>query len=124
MELEIWAYRSDGHGCRPTRRRLRRRGDGRSIGKIDEATQDVGACYVVVDTGPWILGKKVLLPAGLLTAVDREREVVFVGSSKEEIKSAPPFDPEAYKDEGYRAAVASYYLHEAAREGDRLRKTG
>jgi hypothetical protein len=27
-----------------------------SIGKIDEATYDVGASYVVVDTGPWIFG--------------------------------------------------------------------
>src|ERR687892_1073410 len=33
------------------------------IGKIDEATYDVGSSYIVVDTGPWILGRKVLLPA-------------------------------------------------------------
>jgi hypothetical protein len=34
-----------------------------NIGKIDEATYDVGGSYVVVDTGPWIFGKKVMLPA-------------------------------------------------------------
>ena len=28
------------------------------IGKVDEATYDVGSSYIVVDTGPWILGKK------------------------------------------------------------------
>ncbi|MBD0291736.1 MAG: PRC-barrel domain containing protein, partial [Thermoleophilia bacterium] len=33
------------------------------IGKVDEATYDVGQSYLVVDTGPWIFGKKVLLPA-------------------------------------------------------------
>jgi hypothetical protein len=27
-----------------------------SIGKIDEATYDVGSSFVVVDTGPWIFG--------------------------------------------------------------------
>ena len=35
-----------------------------SIGKVDEATNEVGSSYIVVDTGPWIFGKKVLfLPA-------------------------------------------------------------
>ena len=28
------------------------------IGKIDEASDDVGAGYLVVDTGPWIFGNK------------------------------------------------------------------
>jgi len=29
-----------------------------SIGHVDEATYDVGASYLVVDTGPWIFGKR------------------------------------------------------------------
>ena len=33
------------------------------IGKIDAATNEVSASYIVVDTGPWIFGKKVMLPA-------------------------------------------------------------
>ena len=37
-----------------------------SIGKVDEATNDVGESYVVVDTGVWIFGNKVLLPAGVI----------------------------------------------------------
>jgi hypothetical protein len=41
-----------------------------SIGKIDEATYDVGSSYVVVDTGPWIFGSKVMLPAGIITRVE------------------------------------------------------
>ena len=32
------------------------------IGKVDEATYDAGASYIVVDAGPWIFGKKVMLP--------------------------------------------------------------
>ena len=32
------------------------------IGKIDEATYDVGRSYLVVDTGPWIFGRKVDAP--------------------------------------------------------------
>ncbi len=40
------------------------------IGKIDEASTIVGESYLVVDTGPWIFGKKVLLPAGTVHHVD------------------------------------------------------
>lgn len=28
------------------------------IGKIDEATYDVGSSYIVVDTRPWIFGRR------------------------------------------------------------------
>ena len=63
-----------------------------SIGKIDETTSEVGGSYVVVDTGPWIFGKKVLLPAGMIQRVDPTDERVFVALTKEQIKNAPEFD--------------------------------
>src|ERR1700753_1682494 len=43
--------------------------DGK-IGSIDEATYEVGSASIVVDTGPWIFGHKVLLPAGTGQRVD------------------------------------------------------
>ncbi len=79
------------------------------IGKVDEASNDVGASYIVVDTGPWIFGKKVLLPAGLVREVDLDSETVFVDRSKDEIKDSPEFDPDTYRDEAYRAQVGGYY---------------
>ena len=39
-----------------------------AIGKVDDATYEVGSSYLVVDTGPWIFGKKVMLPAGVIRA--------------------------------------------------------
>ena len=80
-----------------------------SIGKIDEATHDVDGSYIVVDTGPWIFGKKVLLPAGLIERVDRSHEQVFVGLTKEQIKNAPEFDEMTYRDDEYRSSLADYY---------------
>jgi hypothetical protein len=80
-----------------------------SIGKIDEATNDVGAGYVVVDTGPWIFGKKVLLPAGVIDDVDPDAKQVFVNRTKDEIKNAPEFDEDRYRDDDYRTDVGSYY---------------
>src|SRR5436189_5557784 len=79
------------------------------IGKIDEASNDVGASYIVVDTGPWIFGKGVMLPAGVIQRVDQYDEKVFVNRTKDQIKNAPEFDDSMIRDEGYRGRLGSYY---------------
>ena len=79
------------------------------IGKIDEASKGAGVRYVVVDTGPWILGKKVMLPAGVISRVDVSDRKVYVDRSKDEIKSAPEFDEKVYKDREYRDSLGGYY---------------
>ena len=79
------------------------------IGKVDEATYQTSQSYIVVDTGPWIFGKKVLLPAGVIDRIDSLAETVYVKRSKDEIKDAPEFDESRYQDEAYRAEVAGYY---------------
>jgi hypothetical protein len=82
--------------------------DGK-IGKVDEATNDVSGSYLVVDTGPWIFGKKVLLPAGVVRDVDFDTETVFVNRTKEQIKNAPELDESTYRDDSYRSQLGSYY---------------
>jgi hypothetical protein len=82
--------------------------DGK-IGSIDEATYDVGGSFIVIDTGPWIFGKKVMLPAGIVDRVDHDDRDVFVNRTKDEIKSAPEFDEDSYSDEAYRTSLSSYY---------------
>jgi hypothetical protein len=79
------------------------------IGKIDEATYDVGSSYIVVDTGPWIFGKKVMLPAAVIQRVDLDSQTAFVDRTKDEIKNAPEFDESLYQEESYRTNVGSYY---------------
>ena len=79
------------------------------IGKIDDATDDVAGSYLVIDTGPWIFGKKVILPAGIIDRVDSEDEKVYVHRTKDEIKNAPEFDEERYRDEAYRSELGGYY---------------
>ena len=79
------------------------------IGKVDEATYETSQSYIVVDTGPWIFGKKVLLPAGVVDRVDLDSETLFVNRKKDEIKGAPEFDEAAYRDEAYRGRIGDYY---------------
>ena len=80
------------------------------IGKVDERTQDVQSNgFLVIDTGPWIFGKKVMLPAGVITSVDLDEEKIYVDRTKDEIKNSPEFDEDRFRDEPYRNEVGSYY---------------
>ncbi|HJP70303.1 MAG TPA: PRC-barrel domain-containing protein [Candidatus Limnocylindria bacterium] len=79
------------------------------IGSVDQATYDVASSFLVVDTGPWIFGKKVMLPAGVIDRVDMNDHRVFVHRTKDEIKNAPEFDEAKYRDETYRAGLGTYY---------------
>jgi hypothetical protein len=65
--------------------------DGR-IGDIDEATNEAGSAYLVVDTGFWIFGKKRMIPAGVVERIDDTERKVFVSMTKDQIKSAPDFE--------------------------------
>jgi PRC-barrel domain len=82
--------------------------DGR-IGKIDEDSNATDASYLVVDTGPWILGKKVMIPAGTVTHIDHTDRKVYVDRTKEQVKSSPEFDQDMYTDAAYRDKVGGYY---------------
>ncbi|HEX3219233.1 MAG TPA: PRC-barrel domain-containing protein [Candidatus Limnocylindria bacterium] len=79
------------------------------IGTVDEATYDIGASYLVVDTGPWIFGKKVLLPAGVVDMVDVTNQKLIVNRTKDEIQKAPEFDADRYTEEAYRNNIGTYY---------------
>jgi hypothetical protein len=86
------------------------------IGKVDEATYDAGGSFIVVDTGPWIFGKKIMLPAGVLRDIDPDAETIFVSLSKDEIKNAPEFDEKRYTEQSYRDELGSYYGGRADRQ--------
>jgi hypothetical protein len=65
-----------------------------AVGKVDEATYDVRRGRIVVDTGIPVVGKTVILPAGTIERIDEDEKKVYVGLSKDEIKSAPEYDEE------------------------------
>jgi hypothetical protein len=80
-----------------------------SIGKVDKANNVVGSSYVIVDTGPWIFGKKVMLPAGVIQRVDADDEKIWVNRTKDQIKDAPEYDEAKQEDNEYRSDLGSYY---------------
>ncbi|MFI5531812.1 PRC-barrel domain-containing protein [Kitasatospora sp. NPDC051853] len=109
--VDIWAFRTgSGHVSGSDLVGFKVEATDGHIGKVDRLSEEVGANYLVVDTGPWIFGKHVLLPAGTVARVDFEGEVVHVDRTKEEIKDGPEFDPHKHDaDDGYREKYAGYY---------------
>ena len=69
------------------------------IGKIDDASNEVGHAHMVVDTGFWIFGKKRLIPAGVVQRIDVNDEKVYISMTKDEVKSAPDYDEQQRDDQ-------------------------
>ncbi|MEW1696215.1 PRC-barrel domain-containing protein [Streptomyces sp. NPDC091278] len=80
------------------------------IGKVDKHSEEVDDAYLVVDTGPWIFGREVLLPASTVVRIDLDDRKIFVDRTKAQIKDAPEFHREKHLGEpGYRDELTAYY---------------
>ncbi|MEV6395071.1 PRC-barrel domain containing protein [Streptomyces sp. NPDC051907] len=113
MTSDMWGYRDTagyvpgaqlvGYGVEAS--------DG-PIGKIDKHTEEVGRSFVVVDTGPWILGRRVVLPAGLVTSIDTQDEKVRVSCTKGEVKDSPDFEGgQDENDVSFIRLIEHYYAN-------------
>ncbi|MFE6868886.1 PRC-barrel domain-containing protein [Kitasatospora sp. NPDC057692] len=60
-----------------------------SVGKVDKLSEEVGSQYLVVDTGPWIFGRLVLLPAGTVIRIEIGEQKVYVDRTKDDIRNSP-----------------------------------
>ncbi|WP_424216490.1 PRC-barrel domain containing protein (plasmid) [Streptomyces sp. BI20] len=80
------------------------------IGKIDKHSDEVDDAWLVVDTGVWIFGKEVLLPAGTVVAIDVDERRVRVDRTKQQIKDAPEFHRDKHLAERQqREEIGLYY---------------
>ena len=106
--IHIWSYRVEiddpgdigGYSIQAV--------DG-EIGKIDKHDAEAGRAHLLVATGPWIFGKTVMLPAGVIDRVDHEDKTVYVSVTKDQIKNAPEYDENHAHDQGYRDQLGGYY---------------
>jgi hypothetical protein len=110
--LDVWTYREGINGRELVGYDVEALDGG--IGSVDESSDDVGRSYIVVDTGPWVFGKKVMLPASVIDGVDHVAEKVWVTRTKDQIKNAPEFDEARYRDDAYRRELGRYYTRGAA----------
>jgi hypothetical protein len=78
------------------------------LGSIDEASYEAGSACLVVDTGPWIFGRKVLLPVGTVQHVDHAERKVYVDRTGDQIKDSPEYDEHTFDTSNYRQQVGDY----------------
>jgi uncharacterized protein (TIGR02271 family) len=65
--------------------------------------------YIVVDTGPWIFGKNVLLPIGL-AQFDYGQDRIYVnGLSKKQVENLPEYREDTIVDDTYENRVRQQY---------------
>ncbi len=93
------------------------------IGEVIKASYDAGASYLVVDTGLWISGKRVMLPAVAVERVDHGVGRAWVRETRDRILNAPDFDAARCGDSDYRNWVATYYTGRVAPPADGTGRT-
>ena len=65
------------------------------VGRVDRATKDVSGSYLVIDPGASMpLGRRLLVPAGIVDTVDMNDRRIFVDASRNDLLSAPEFNPQ------------------------------
>ena len=87
-------------------------GSDDSIGHVDDFIVDDETWrihYLVVDTGNWWLGKKVLVAPQWAKSVSWEERNVHVSLSRQAIKNCPEWDPYAAVNRQYEIRLYDYY---------------
>jgi hypothetical protein len=107
MAVDIWVYRETvpqvdlgGFDVEAV--------DG-ELGKVDQATFEMGGDAIIVDTGPLVFGRKVILPVGTIDRIDTDAKRIYVDRTKEELRDAPEYDPSGYAQQEYRIRLGEYY---------------
>ena len=65
--------------------------------------------YMVVDTGSWLPGKKVLVSTNWISKVVWDEKMVYVDLSKDSLSKCPEFDPSQPVNREYEERLYDYY---------------
>ena len=106
---DLWSFRDDVGADRADLDGMTVEAVDGSVGNVQDVISDIDGAYLLVDTGLPLVGKTVLVPAGVVKAIDVDNESLQVDRTKDEIKGAPDFDAGLGKDPDYRAAIARHY---------------
>jgi hypothetical protein len=96
-----------------------RSADDKRVGTVLHTVDDPRTGLLVVNTGPWIFGRLLAVPAGLVTQVDPDARVLRVGCDRKRLRRAPLYQadtPDAFSS--YRSQASSYFAPRG--EADRL----
>jgi hypothetical protein len=74
---------------------------------VDDETWEVR--YLVIDTSNWWFGKRVLISPQWTSHISWEQKVVYVGMSRESIKTSPELDPGLVINREYETRLYAYF---------------
>ncbi|MGX7760451.1 PRC-barrel domain containing protein [Streptomyces angustmyceticus] len=107
----IWTYPADvGYqGHEPLTGFTVETPDG-TLGQVERQMNEPGRQHLIVDTSVWVFGKSLLVPAGIVRAIDTASRTVLVTHARDEIKAAPRFSFDSQTTEAaYLTEVDTYY---------------
>ena len=85
--------------------------DGK-IGDVEDFIVDDSSWkldYLVVDTGRWFPGKKVLISPKLVKEIEWDTSEVIINVSEADVKNSPEYEPGEAISESYAANLQDYY---------------
>jgi hypothetical protein len=109
MTLELWAFRAEVPTEGADLRGMAVQALDGGIGKVTDVVEHESRTFLLVDTGPWIFGKTIKLPAGLVAGFDPAQGIVLVDRAKDDIKDAPEQDGDLADDSAHADALARHY---------------
>ncbi|MFD4613776.1 MULTISPECIES: PRC-barrel domain containing protein [unclassified Streptomyces] len=81
-----------------------------TVGHVDREGGRSGMRHLVVDTGVWVFGRSVMVPAGMVAGIDSAERRITVACSRGQIKAAPRFRTDSEtRDPEYLTRVGAYY---------------
>ncbi|MFH8447962.1 PRC-barrel domain-containing protein [Streptomyces fungicidicus] len=81
-----------------------------TIGHVDRQADHHGMRHLVVDTGVWVFGRSLLVPVGVVAALEAGERRLTVSCTRAEVKAAPRFRTDSETmDPDYLTAVGDYY---------------
>ena len=111
MPFDVWQYRESmafaARGADLTGFEVV--GKDGPVGTVDQASNDVRVNYLVVDTGEWLPGRQLMLPAYAVERVDPAARRVHLDRTRQELREAPEFEPEQRRKAGFEDALTGYY---------------
>jgi hypothetical protein len=80
-----------------------------SIGTVDRASNEVSVNYIIVGTGDWLSGRKVILPAACVERINPRSRKVFIDLSMDDIRHAPECEAKDLRSARFEDALTGYY---------------
>lgn len=65
--------------------------------------------FMVVDTGNWFPGRKVLIAPKMIKEIDWESSIVIVNATEEKVKNSPEYEPSEELRQSYEANLQNHY---------------